>query len=101
TYSPHIFFFSSRRRHTSFSRDWSSDVCSSDLAIARQRKSLQRLQPVTNAGRRITIDYFADICRIVHRNPKKKVSKINEETIFIFGFKKIYLYIKTEKSDKL
>src|SRR5690606_39540051 len=24
------FFFSSRRRHTRFSRDWSSDVCSSD-----------------------------------------------------------------------
>src|SRR5690606_15119213 len=30
------FFFSSRRRHTRFSRDWSSDVCSSDLEI-RQR----------------------------------------------------------------
>src|SRR5690606_41205577 len=30
-----IFFFSSRRRHTRFSRDWSSDVCSSDLALAR------------------------------------------------------------------
>src|SRR5690606_39628730 len=26
------FFLSSRRRHTRFSRDWSSDVCSSDLA---------------------------------------------------------------------
>src|SRR5690606_39763642 len=26
-----FFFLSSRRRHTSFSRDWSSDVCSSDL----------------------------------------------------------------------
>src|SRR5699024_11451264 len=25
------FFFSSRRRHTSSKRDWSSDVCSSDL----------------------------------------------------------------------
>src|SRR5437660_7905197 len=25
------FFFSSRRRHTSWPRDWSSDVCSSDL----------------------------------------------------------------------
>src|SRR5690606_40037082 len=25
------FIFSSRRRHTIFSRDWSSDVCSSDL----------------------------------------------------------------------
>src|SRR5690606_17629147 len=30
TYS-FFFFFSSRRRHTRFSRDWSSDVCSSDL----------------------------------------------------------------------
>src|SRR5690606_40864457 len=28
---PRLFFFSSRRRHTRFSRDWSSDVCSSDL----------------------------------------------------------------------
>src|SRR5690606_39487661 len=28
-----IFFFSSRRRHTRFSRDWSSDVCSSDLSL--------------------------------------------------------------------
>src|SRR5690606_39879730 len=27
------FFFSSRRRHTRFSRDWSSDVCSSDLSV--------------------------------------------------------------------
>src|SRR5690606_40689229 len=26
-------FFSSRRRHTRFSRDWSSDVCSSDLVL--------------------------------------------------------------------
>src|SRR5256884_1417784 len=28
-----IFFFSSRRRHTRCSRDWSSDVCSSDLVV--------------------------------------------------------------------
>src|SRR2546429_6492393 len=28
---PVRFFFSSRRRHTRCSRDWSSDVCSSDL----------------------------------------------------------------------
>src|SRR5256884_1659944 len=27
------FFFSSRRRHTRCSRDWSSDVCSSDLSM--------------------------------------------------------------------
>src|SRR3712207_7325732 len=27
------FFFSSRRRHTRYWRDWSSDVCSSDLTL--------------------------------------------------------------------
>src|SRR5207253_5725736 len=27
------FFFSSRRRHTRWPRDWSSDVCSSDLVV--------------------------------------------------------------------
>src|SRR3712207_7016959 len=27
----YFFFFSSRRRHTRYWRDWSSDVCSSDL----------------------------------------------------------------------
>src|SRR6266576_4011417 len=31
------FFFSSRRLHTSSLRDWSSDVCSSDLHSARDR----------------------------------------------------------------
>src|SRR3990167_5116919 len=28
-----LFFFSSRRRHTRFDCDWSSDVCSSDLKL--------------------------------------------------------------------
>src|SRR5690554_6902459 len=31
-----VFFFSSRRRHTRCGRDWSSDVCSSDLRRARR-----------------------------------------------------------------
>src|SRR3984885_7751345 len=30
-----VFFFASRRRHTRCGRDWSSDVCSSDLETAR------------------------------------------------------------------
>src|SRR3712207_8850552 len=29
-------FFSSRRRHTRYWRDWSSDVCSSDLVVERE-----------------------------------------------------------------
>src|SRR5207302_5834668 len=40
-----FFFFSSRRRHTRFSRDWSSDVCSSDLFAVQQdcRQMIHRL----------------------------------------------------------
>src|SRR5262245_54002129 len=33
-----FFFFSSRRRHTRCLSDWSSDVCSSDLATSRCRR---------------------------------------------------------------
>src|SRR6478672_11107552 len=36
------FFFSSRRRHTSSDRDWSSDVCSSDLADDAERAALAK-----------------------------------------------------------
>src|SRR2546429_4645430 len=41
-----FFFFSSRRRHTRCSRDWSSDVCSSDLDVDRAHA------PVAKNGRR-------------------------------------------------
>src|SRR3712207_7563133 len=39
------FFFSSRRRHTRYWRDWSSDVCSSDLDPAALRDGLDELRP--------------------------------------------------------
>src|SRR5438093_8344017 len=35
-----FFFFSSRRRHTRLVSDWSSDVCSSDLPVARAGDAL-------------------------------------------------------------
>src|SRR5690606_40862695 len=37
-----LFLFSSRRRHTRFSRDWSSDVCSSDLDALLHEDGLDR-----------------------------------------------------------
>src|SRR5882762_406727 len=37
------FFFSSRRRHTRFKCDWSSDVCSSDLLRAVARRAVHRV----------------------------------------------------------
>src|SRR3989449_9922278 len=39
-----FFFFSSRRRHTRCSRDWSSDVCSSDLALSAADSGLVALR---------------------------------------------------------
>src|SRR5207245_6937176 len=44
-----VFFFSSRRRHTRCYRDWSSDVCSSDLVTCLDRRSRRRIRP----GRRL------------------------------------------------
>src|SRR2546430_8139503 len=48
------FFFSSRRRHTRFDCDWSSDVCSSDLGApaARARGPAGPAQPEHPAGLR-------------------------------------------------
>src|SRR3712207_8753738 len=38
-----LFFFSSRRRHTRYWRDWSSDVCSSDLGTRLSRAAVGHL----------------------------------------------------------
>src|SRR5205085_3090665 len=46
-----LFFFSSRRRHTSFDCDWSSDVCSSDLRVPQKRPR----PPMTPAARSIFV----------------------------------------------
>src|SRR3712207_7120222 len=50
-----FFFFSSRRRHTRYWRDWSSDVCSSDLAR------------VADAGGVVADDQHDLVARILER----------------------------------
>src|SRR5256884_274967 len=53
-----VFFFSSRRRHTRCSRDWSSDVCSSDLPMGRMPR-LRQTDPLDVRRRaRDTVDLF-------------------------------------------
>src|SRR5947209_8322876 len=44
-----FFFFSSRRRHTRYWRDWSSDVCSSDLDRLMRVRSATRLHDLYEA----------------------------------------------------
>src|SRR5699024_6330753 len=44
-----FFFFSSRRRHTRSKRDWSSDVCSSDLLLFARDEALVLVRPAPPA----------------------------------------------------
>src|SRR5438067_13059954 len=50
-----FFFFSSRRRHTRSKRDWSSDVCSSDLAADCTDAWLDRTRARGSVARRWNI----------------------------------------------
>src|SRR6266481_7107911 len=45
-----FFFFSSRRRHTRWNCDWSSDVCSSDLALPAERSLSEMAADIPYAG---------------------------------------------------
>src|SRR5690554_7450766 len=45
-----FFFFSSRRRHTRCGRDWSSDVCSSDLETREGRQDRRPSLPRPSTG---------------------------------------------------
>src|SRR3712207_6842803 len=60
-----FFFFSSRRRHTRYWRDWSSDVCSSDLQKSGRYDSLfvaaESTDHVTQVEKEIRDIYGADI----------------------------------------
>src|SRR2546430_5581035 len=55
------FFFSSRRRHTRFDCDWSSDVCSSDLAeVPIQRFNVLTIQRVNDMQIKVGIITISD-----------------------------------------
>src|SRR2546428_8169028 len=56
-----IVFCSSRRRHTNSDRDWSSDVCSSDLAYARDRKAELAIETVDGCFDRRFREFVAKV----------------------------------------
>src|SRR5690606_41126328 len=63
------FLFSSRRGHTSFSRDWSSDVCSSDLTdmLPENRFEIEFIGHV-DVGRyrfRVTVNHNSLVTRFL------------------------------------
>src|SRR5207245_5744891 len=82
-----VFLLSSRRRHTRCYRDWSSDVCSSDLALAaaeaagggeRRREALLQVgagQHAERGRRRIAREILADDLAVVVRSEERRVGK--------------------------
>src|SRR5256886_9180790 len=57
-----FFFFSSRRRHTRFDCDWSSDVCSSDLNLPQSINFASRVggRQYAQGGQNVTEAYECD-----------------------------------------
>src|SRR5438874_8252676 len=84
-FEPLLFFFSSRRRHTRSLRDWSSDVCSSDLpqrvfalgngqALERQPVRLRSLQQFRSEEHTSELQSRRDlVCRLLLE--KKNITK--------------------------
>src|SRR5207237_4144803 len=72
TTNTYHFFFSSRRRHTRFKCDWSSDVCSSDLAENGHRLALPLKAEVSQG---YTVLPQADIRSIRHRQHMRLVRR--------------------------
>src|SRR5699024_12005983 len=69
----HYFFFSSRRRHTRSKRDWSSDVCSSDLDVSSEELIINILKNIRDEGKTVLVvhhdltkveEYFNDLILI-------------------------------------
>src|SRR5206468_5807486 len=75
-----FFFFSSRRRHTRSDRDWSSDVCSSDL----RHELLDAAGPACYCGRAGCIEQFVSgpaLAREVHTHGAEIANEKHEDRL--------------------
>src|SRR6266508_4683078 len=90
-----LFFCSSRRRHTRWPRDWSSDVCSSDLVVlmgSGRHEILERVKTMETT--------FTGRCRLLDRKSTRLNSSHVAISYAVFCLKKkknkynVYLYKK-------
>src|SRR5699024_12226848 len=83
---PRRFFLSSRRRQTTSKRDWSSDVCSSDLGVVESRP-LFRLQDPLGEGVNIYMHLDAVwLCGLQHFS-QQVISRLVTSPLVEFGFR--------------
>src|SRR3712207_4642401 len=74
-----LFFFSSRRRHTRYWRDWSSDVCSSDLLSAR----------VAVSGANFAVAETGAICVVESEGNGRMCLTLPEVLVTVMGIEKV------------
>src|SRR5690606_40375329 len=75
------FFFSSRRRHTRFSRDWSSDVCSSDLFL---KDSTIASTAEAICGRAFSTAYATVLSSSLIKRTTSRVDTLSMFIVFLF-----------------
>src|SRR3712207_9037281 len=68
-------FFSSRRRHTRYWRDWSSDVCSSDLVDFNPRFVAERIVDSSAVTMGATAENLHDRFPSITRSEERRVGK--------------------------
>src|SRR5690606_40551254 len=68
-----------RRRHTRFSRDWSSDVCSSDLVLGTKAEGIPGM-PAAQRGRYVRQEFSRDIEALFNQ-----IRSINPNIIIALG----------------
>src|SRR5690606_41047615 len=79
-----LFFFSSRRRHTRFSLDWSSDVCSSDLGAANLMRTWLEaftgvpLTPIENMMGRVN-NLLGNIAVLTHEQVTELLEQLDAQ----------------------
>src|SRR5439155_11494764 len=65
-----FFFFSSRRRHTRWPRDWSSDVCSSDLRCASTTPPPPKLTVRVTLRGNVSTAHVSTVSGVAPRNAR-------------------------------
>src|SRR5207245_3039323 len=74
-----LFFFSSRRRHTRCYRDWSSDVCSSDLFLPERGRRVRERDGSLRAFDRERKDRVSVRFDFRNRDEKPAFERVREE----------------------
>src|SRR3712207_2236166 len=93
-----FFFFSSRRRHTRYWRDWSSDVCSSDLGkLVSSKDYISDIQKFYKASSIVKSDYKnIDAGRITSVEGWVEILDKNKNVVYVIGNKKDSKKVYTE-----